>query len=64
MFENVPGPLKLVSLALVVIDMYVLMFSSLPFPYRLGITIYIFILLVLFSAALGSINQPEKSRPD
>ena len=63
-FENVPDSLKLVSFALVVINMYVLMFSSLPFLYRLGITIYIFILLVLFSVALGSINQLEKSRPD
>ncbi len=63
-FENVSASLKFISLVLIAINMYVLMFSNIPFLYRLGITIYIFVLLVLFSVALGSISQLEKSRPN
>jgi hypothetical protein len=60
MFENVSNPLKLASVALVVISMYVLMFSGLSFAYRIGITAFIFVLLLLFSFAFQTLEELEK----
>jgi chromate transport protein ChrA len=63
MFEDMSNTLKVASLALVIINMYVLVFSNLPFFYRVGFTVYIFILLMLFSIAFQSLERLEKAKP-
>jgi uncharacterized membrane protein YhhN len=60
MFENVSSPMKVVSVVLVVISMYVLMFSSLSVLYRIGITAFIFVLLVLVSIAFQTLEELQK----
>lgn len=60
MFENVSSPMKVVSVVLVVISMYVLMFSSLSVLYRIGITAFIFALLVLVSIAFQTLEELQK----
>jgi len=51
---------SVVSLVLVIINTYVLVFSSLPFLYRIFIVVFSFILLLLVSLALQGLERLEK----
>jgi hypothetical protein len=53
--------LTVTSLMLMVINVYVL-FSALPFFYKLGIMAFIFVLLLLFSVAFQSLQSLEEAR--
>jgi hypothetical protein len=59
-FEGVSGPMKVASVVLVVIEMYVLMFSGLSLLYRIGITVFIFALLFLVSMAFQTLEEIQK----
>jgi hypothetical protein len=56
--------LRAVSLVLMVIGTYVLVFSSVSLLYKVVIFVYIFVLLFLFSLALQSLETTGKSRAE
>lgn len=63
MFEGVSGVMKVAAVVFVVIGMYVLMYSGLSLLYRIGLTVFIFVLLFLVSLAFQALEELKKSEP-
>jgi membrane-bound ClpP family serine protease len=56
--------LTAVTVVLMVIGMYVLVFSSLSLLYKIVIVVYVFVLLFLFTLALEGLEMMEKPRAE
>jgi Ca2+/Na+ antiporter len=56
--------LSAITLVLMVIGTYVLLFSSVSILYKIVIVVYIFVLLFLFSLALQSLETIGKPRAE
>ena len=56
MAQKTSNTTSLVYLAILLINSYVLLFSSIPFPYKIAIIAFSFILLVLLSLALQTME--------
>jgi hypothetical protein len=52
--------MSVVYLAVALISSYVLWFSTIPFPYRIAIVAFAFVLLILVSLAVASMESIEK----
>ena len=63
MSVKMSNTMSLVYLVVLVINTYVLMFSSIPFLYRIVIVVFSFVLLILASLALQSLERIETTRP-
>jgi hypothetical protein len=55
-----PNTLNAISLVLVVIGTYVLLFSSISLLYKIVVVVYIFAMLFLFTLALQSLETMGK----
>jgi ABC-type amino acid transport system permease subunit len=62
MFEKMSNTMSVVYVVILVIDTYVLMFSSIPLLYKIVIVVFSFILLLLSSLALQSLEIIGKPR--
>ena len=63
MFEGVSGAMKVATVVFVLIGMYVLMYSGLSLLYRIGLTVFIFVMLLLVSMAFQALEELKKSEP-
>lgn len=64
MAQKMSNTTSLVYLAILLIDSYVLLFSSIPFLYKIAIIAFSFILLVLLSFALQILETIDKRRTE
>jgi hypothetical protein len=64
MAQKMSNTTSLVYLAILLIDSYVLLFSSIPFLYKIAIIAFSFILLVLLSFALQILETIGKGRTE
>jgi hypothetical protein len=55
--------MSLVYIVVLVVNTYVLLFSSIPFLYRIIIIVFSFALLILTSLALQSLERIEAPKP-
>jgi hypothetical protein len=62
MSTRTSNTLSAVTLALLVISTYVLLFSSMPLLYKIVIVVYSFVLLFLFTLALQSLERIGKPK--
>ena len=60
MSANMSKGLTITSIMFMAINVYVL-FSTLPFVYKLGIMGFVFVLLLLFSVAFQNLQSIEQS---
>ena len=60
MSVRMPNSLSAVTLVLLVLGTYVLLFSSISLLYKVVIVVYIFVLLFLFTFVLQSLETIEK----
>jgi hypothetical protein len=58
---NTSKGLTITTIMLMAVNVYVL-FSTLPFFYKLGIMGFVFVLLLLFSIAFQNLQSMEQSR--
>jgi hypothetical protein len=64
MAQKMSNTMSLVYLAILLINSYVLLFSSIPFLYKIAIIAFSFILLVLLSFALQILETIGKGRTE
>ena len=63
MSVKMSNPMSLVYIVVLVVNTYVLLFSNIPFPYRIIIIVFSFALLILTSLALQSLERIAPPKP-
>lgn len=63
MSAKMSNSMSLVYLVVLVVNTYVLLFSGIPFLYKIAIIVFSFALLLLTSLALQSLERIEPPRP-